>query len=507
MPNKKVIIIGAGVGGLATACILGQAGYDVTVYEKGSQAGGRAGSFEAKGFRFDTGPSWYLMPDIFKQYFKMLGEDVDKLLKLKRLSPSYRVFFKDTLFGAFDIVGNVRKDGRTLESLEPGAQHKLQVYVEKSTYQYNLAMDKFLYRNYDSVLDFLTPQLLSEGLRLNIFSNMQNYVAKYFSSPSVQKIIEYPLMFLGASPHKAPAMYNIMSQLDFKQGVFYPQGGMYKLVEILVELAEARGVKIVCDTPVKSIVVEKGGAKGVKLTSGKTLQADIVISNNDIRDTEKSMLRPQHRSYSEKYWRKRVLAPSALLIYLGVKKKYPNLRHHNLVFSKDWDANFRSIFEGKTWPSDPSFYVSCPSKTDRTVAPKGHENLFVLVPLPAGTNHSEKELTQYADWIIDGMEKSLHLDGLTKNIVYRKLFGPNDFKEQFNSYEGTALGLAHTFRQTAVFRPSNKSKKVKNLYYVGANTTPGIGLPMCLVSAQLVYKRIISNTDSKPIKKIESLET
>jgi phytoene desaturase len=499
MSDKKVIIIGAGVGGLATACILGQAGYEVTVYEKSSQAGGRAGTFEAKGFRFDIGPSWYLMPDIFKQYFKLLGEDVDKLLNLKRLNPSYRVFFKDTLFGAFDILGNVKKDGATLEALEPGARHKLRDYIEKSTYQYNLAMDKFLYKNYDSVLDFLTPQLIAEGLRLNIFSSMQSYVEKYFSSPSVQKIIEYPLMFLGASPHKAPALYNIMSHLDFKQGVFYPQGGMYKLVETLVKLAEDRGVKFVYDTPVKSIVVKKGQAGGVKLAGGTIVEAGIVISNGGIRDTEECMLQPQHRSYGEKYWRKRVLAPSALLIYLGVKKKYPNLRHHNLVFSKDWDANFRSIFDGKTWPNDPSFYVCCPSKTDRGVAPKGHENIFILVPLPTGTNHSDKELAQYADWIIDRMESCLHLNGLQKNIVYRKFFGPRDFKNQFNSPEGSALGLAHTFRQTAVFRPGNKSKKVNNLYYVGADTAPGIGLPMCLVSAQLVYKRIAGHTHSKPI--------
>lgn len=506
MSDKKVIIIGAGVGGLATACILGQAGYDVTVYEKSSQPGGRAGTFEAEGFRFDTGPSWYLMPDVFKQFFKMLDEDVDELLKLRRLKPSYRVFFKDTWFNAFDIVGDLRKDGATLESLEPGARNKLRDYVEKSGYQYKLAMDKFLYKNSDSMRDFLTPKLLSEGLRLNVFSNMQNYVEKYFSSPAVQKIIEYPLMFLGASPHKAPAMYNIMSQLDFKQGVFYPQGGIYKLVETLVKLAEARGVKFVYDTPVKSIIVQKGEARGVRLENGETAEAGIVISNNDIRHTEKTMLKPRDRSYSEKYWRKRVMAPSALLIYLGVKKKYPNLQHHNLVFSKDWDENFRSVFNSKTWPKDPSFYVSCPSRTDRTVAPKGHENLFVLVPLPTGTNHSAKELKQYADWIIGRMETCLHLEGLQKNIVYKKLFGPSDFKKQFNSHEGSALGLAHTFRQTAVFRPSNKSKKVKNLYYVGANTAPGIGLPMCLVSAQLVYKRIIGNTDSKPLKKIKPLE-
>lgn len=502
MANKKVIIIGTGVGGLASACILGQAGYEVTIYEKNSRPGGRAGILEAKGFRFDTGPSWYLIPEVFEQFFRLLGEDSGKLLKLKRLSPSYRVFFKDTLFGAIDITGDLEKDGATLEALEPGARNKLHDYLEKSTYQYNLAMEKFLYKNYDSILDFLTPRLLLEGLRLNVFSTMQKYVSKYFSSPAVQKIMQYPLIFLGASPQKAPALYNIMSHIDFQQGVYYPEGGIYRLVETLTKLAEARGVKIIYDTPIKSIAVENGEARGVMFGKDQKAEAGIIISNTDMHHTEKSLLEPKHRSYSDKYWKKRVLAPSALLIYLGVKKEYANLCHHNLIFSKDWEANLKSIFDSKTWPSDPSFYICAPSKTDKSTAPKGHENLSILVPLPPGTAHSAEELDKYADWVIDKAESTLHLKGLKNNIVYKKLFGPSDFENQFNSYEGTALGLSHTLRQTAVFRPSNQSKKVKNLYYVGADTVPGIGLPMCLISAQLVYKRLIGNTDSQPLKSI-----
>lgn len=501
--SKKAVIIGAGVGGLATACILGQAGYKVTIYEKNDQPGGRAGKFTAEGFTFDTGPSWYLMPDVFEHFFELLGEDVNKLLKLTRLDPSYRVFFKDKLFGAVDIVGDASRDGDTLEALEPGARNKLRNYLEKSTYQYNLAFDQFLYKNYDSVTDFLTPRLLMHGLRMNIFSTMQKYVSKHFSSVEVQKIMQYPLVFLGASPSNAPALYSLMSHIDFNQGVSYPQGGMYKLVEVLVKLAEARGATIVYNTPVTAITVTNGLATGLKLEDDLKVSADIVISNADIAHTEQKLLNEQDRSYSDRYFSKRVMAPSALLLYLGVKKEYPNLRHHNLVFSEDWNANFKAIFKTKKWPADPSFYVCNPNKTDSSVAPKNHENLFVLVPLPATTDYSNEDLESYTSWILDIMERVMHLDGLSKNLVYKKIICGRDFQQQFNSYRGSAFGFAHTLRQTAVFRPSNQSRKVDNLYYAGAGTAPGIGLPMCLISAELVYKRLIGNKDSQRLLSIE----
>jgi phytoene desaturase len=500
--GKKIVIIGAGVGGLATACILGQAGYDVTIYEKNSQAGGHAGTFSAQGFTFDTGPSWYLMPDIFEHFFELLGEDVNKLLKLKRLDPSYRVFFKDKLFGAIDIVGDVERDGNTLEALEPGSRNKLRNYLKKSSYQYNLALDQFLYKNYDSAADFLTPSVLAQGLRMNVFSNMQKYVSKHFSSTEVQKILQYPLVFLGANPNNAPALYSMMSHIDFNQGVFYPEDGIYRLTKTLVKLAEARGATIVLNAPIDRITVKNRQATGVVLEDGTKVTADIVISNADIAHTEQRLLSAEYRSYSNRYFSKRTLAPSALVMYLGVNKQYPNLRHHNLIFSKDWDANFKAIFGTKKWPHDPSFYVCNPSKTDKTVAPKNHENLFVLVPLPASTDYTDQDLQKYADWILNTMEKVLHLDGLTNEIVYKKILGAKDFEQTYNSYHGTALGFAHTLKQTAAFRPSNRSKKVKNLYYVGAGTSPGIGLPMCLISAQLVYKRLTGNKTSQTLKTI-----
>lgn len=503
--SKKVVIIGAGVGGLATACLLGQAGYDVTIYEKNDQPGGRAGTFTASGFTFDTGPTWYLMPDIFEHFFELLDEDINKLLPLERLEPSYRVFFKDKLFGAVDIAGDVERDGDTLEALEPGARNKLRDYLEESTYQYNLVVNQFLYKNYDSMADLLTPRMLMQGLQMNVFSTMQKYVSKHFSSAEVRKIMQYPLVFLGASPNNAPALYNVMSHTNFNQGVFYPQGGIYKLTEALVKLARDRGTTIVYNTPVKAINTLDNEISGLTLAGGTEVAADIVISNADIAHTEQKLLKPEDRTYSDRYFSKRVMAPGALVMYLGVKKLYPELKHHNLVFSKDWDANFKAIFKHKTWPADPSFYVGNPNKTDPAVAPEGHENLFVLVPLPATTGYSENELENYADWVLDTMERVMHLDGLKDKIVYKKLFCSKDFEEKYNSYQGTALGFAHTLRQTAVLRPANRSKKVKNLYYAGAGTSPGIGLPMCLVSAQLVYKRLIGSTDSRRLTSIDKV--
>lgn len=500
--KKRAIIIGAGVGGLATACILGQAGYEVSVYEKNDGPGGRAGTFTQDGFTFDTGPSWYLMPDIFEQFFELLGEDIHKHLKLTRLDPSYRVFFKDTLFGAVDIVGDVEKDGATLEAIEPGARAKLRNYLEKSTYQYNLAIDQFLYKNYDSITDFMTPQMLIQGLRMNVFTTMQKYVSKHFSNKEIQKIMQYPLVFLGASPNNAPALYNIMSHIDFKQGVFYPQGGIYELTKTLVKLAKKRGVKFYYNDPVQSINVSEGHATGITLESGKKISADIVISNADMAHTELQLLEPELRTYSASYFKKRVMAPSALLLYLGVKKQYKNLQHHNLVFSKDWDANFNAIFKTKRWPSDPSFYVCNPNKTDKSVAPAKHENLFVLVPLPATTNYTDQELETYTDWILKTMEQTMHLTDLRKHIVVKKVVAAKDFESTYNSYAGTALGFAHTLKQTAIFRPANQSKHVDNLYYVGAGTSPGIGLPMCLISAQLVYKRLINDKSNQSLTKI-----
>ncbi|MDA0208245.1 MAG: phytoene desaturase family protein [bacterium] len=499
--GKRIVIIGSGFGGLGAACLLARAGASVTILEKNEQTGGRASVFEADGFRFDMGPSWYLMPDVFSQFFQLLGEREEDYFELERLSPSYRIFFKDTE-RFVDIYSDRDKDRATIESLEVGAAEKLDRYLERAKQQYEIAVRDFMYKNYRSIFDFFTWRVVTQGTKLSVFTKMQTYVARYFKSEEMQKILQYPLVFLGSSPYNTPALYNIMSHIDFRMGVFYPKRGFHAVIEALQTIAEKDGTTIRLNSEVDEIVTENGIAKAVRLATGEEIEADVVISNADMYHTEMHLLKEKKdRSFSQRYWDKRVMAPSALVLYLGVKGEIPSLRHHTLLFSKDWQKNFGEIFEHPAWPEDPSLYVCNPSKTD-DVAPSGHENLFVLVPIAAGLAYDDAPLKSYTEKILTTMENHMDIPDLRKRIVYKRTFCVDDFAARYNSYKGSALGLAHTLSQTAAFRPDTKSKKVKNLYYVGAGTNPGIGMPVCLISAQLVYKRLTGDRSAGALEEL-----
>lgn len=499
--KTKIIIIGGGIGGLASACLLARDGYDVTLLEKNEQVGGRAFRFKEKGFTFDGGPSWYLMPDVFEHFFELIDEPITDHLKLKKLSPSYRVFYKDSGKTA-DIYSDFSRDKKTFERLEKGSAKALKNYLEMTAYQYAVAKRRFLYKNYDSLHDFFNREMFTHGRKLGVWRSMHRQVRKYFKLDELQKIMLYPLVFLGSNPYNAPAVYSLLNHVDLGLGVYYPKGGVYSIIVALEKLAKKYGVKIKLKSPVKRIMSEDSLVSGVELKNGKIYEADIVVSNADRHHTEHDLLEPENRSFSDKFWQKRTLAPSALLIYLGVKGQLPNLTHHNLLFSRNWKQNFKEIFDEPTWPTDPSFYICNPTKTDKSLAPADHESLFVMVPVAPALSYTKKQLETYADKVIQTMESNLKLKGLRDRVVYKRLFSVKDFSKRYNSYQGTALGLAHTWDQTAVFRPSNASKKLSNLYFVGADTTPGIGMPTCLISAELVYKRIIGNYSEEPLPKI-----
>jgi phytoene desaturase len=307
------------------------------------------------------------------------------------------------------------------------------------------------------------------------------------------------MVFLGTSPYEAPALYNLMSHMDFNQGVFYPQGGFYELIKALARVAEKNGATLRTNSPVTEIVVEDGETRGVQLESKEFVPADIVISNADIQFTETKLLDERWRTYNDKYWSKRVMAPSAFIIYLGVKEKLPNLIHHNLLFSEDWRKNFDDIYKDPCLPEEPSLYVCAPSVTDPGVAPEGKENLFVLVPIASDLPITEEEKEAYSEKVLALMEREMGLHGLREKIEFKRIYTVSDFAADYNAFKGTALGLAHTIWQTAIFRPNNHSKKVKNLYYVGAGTNPGIGTQICLISAELVYKRVHGIKTAEPL--------
>lgn len=501
---KKVIIIGAGIGGLATANMLAKAGYDVSVYEKNSQLGGRAGQRKTKGFTFDTGPSWYLMPEVFEQYFSLFNIDIKDELGIKKLTPAYKVFFESRQ--PITIHGDLDKDARTFERLEVGAGNKLKKYVDEGNEIYRMALKHFLYTNFTDPRDLVNKEVLKSGRRMAklLLTNIHSRVEKFVSEKPLQQILEYPMVFLGTSPFKAPAMYSLMSALDFKEGVFYPKKGMYSIIELLVETGKQLGVTYHTKKDVESIAYTNDTATGI-IVKNKLIPADIVISNADLHHTETKLLDSATQSYPEKSWKKKEAGISALLMYIGVKGTLPQLEHHNLFFVDQWKENFVDIYEGKRIPKAASLYVSRTTATDPNTAPKDHENIFVLVPLPAGISLNKKQEKKLTNRFLHQIETAIEEPGFTDRIVKLEVFGPNDFMDTFHAWKGTALGMSHLLKQSAMWRIPNKSKKLTNLFYVGASTVPGIGLPMCLISAELVYKRIVGIKQGGPVKEIKEV--
>ncbi|MEI6477803.1 MAG: phytoene desaturase family protein [bacterium] len=480
----KIAVIGAGIGGLATAALLAKDGHDVEIIEKNEAPGGRAAVFEESGFRFDMGPSWYLMPDVFENFFAEFGVSAQEVLKLMRLDPSHRFFFEGDK-APIDIPDSLEGVADVIEGLEPGSRQRFLDYMVATGRQYHLITDHFLNRRYRGPLDLISTKALAALRTLPLLGSVDTYVRRRFKTDKVRKLLEYSLVFLGTSPYQAPGMYSMMAHVDYAQGVYYPEKGIGSLVDAMLALGEERGVRLRLNAPVASLECEAGVVKAVVLESGERLEYDLVISNADIHHTETVLLPAEARSYSEEYWKSRTLAPSGLLIYLGIKGRVPQLSHHNLYIAKDWDRHFDSIFKDPAWPENPSFYVCMPSATDPTVAPEGDENLFVFLPLA-----SKPELFQdkeaLADILIKQIAEVCDIPDLSERVAYRRVFGPSDFVERYHSLGGSALGLAHTLSQTAFLRPSQRSRRISNLYYVGAGVHPGIGMPVSVISAQIL---------------------
>ncbi|NCU30183.1 phytoene desaturase [Candidatus Saccharibacteria bacterium] len=502
MTKKTAIIIGAGYGGMALANLLGKAGYKVDVFEKNASAGGRVSAIESDGYVFDIGPSWYLMPEVFENYYKVFGESSKQRLDLVRLTPGYRVFFENN--PSLTIQGDVNNDKKLFESIELGAGKKLQRYVSKSSLAYKVAVEYFLYTNLLSLRDVIAWPVIknSPQMLMLVAQKLDNYVKLYFKDQRLQQLLEYHMVFLGSSPFQAPAIYTLMSHLDYRSGVFYPKLGMMSLVDDIKLLGSSYDITYHYESPVESILVSHRAAVGVRLSDGSEYHANTVVSNADIQHTETKLLSSDHQSFPQSYWDKRQPGPGALMISLGVKGELPQLLHHNLYFVDAWRENFAAIYENKTIPEKASIYVCNPTKTDRSVAPKGYENLFILMPIPAGLSLSSKQQNELATRVVKEFAKAADIPDLESRIEKQIIVGPDDFKQKFNAWEYNAFGgESHLLSQSIIFRTPNKSKKLKNLYYVGAGTLPGIGLPMCLIGAELTFKKITNNRRPGPLYK------
>lgn len=490
--KKKVIVIGSGFAGLSAASFMAKAGWDVTVLEKHATAGGRARRIHVAGFTFDMGPSWYWMPDVFERYFKQFGKSVSDYYTLERLDPSYRVYRND---GPIDVPANFEALQQLFNSIEPGSGRQLEKFLEEAAYKYEVGIQKLVYKPGLSLTEFLDWDLVKGILKLDVFNSMRSHVARYFTNPKLRELMEFPVLFLGALPQQTPALYSLMNYADIKGGTWFPKGGMYNIVQAMYDLAVELGVRFYFEHDVKEIVVNKKSARKVIASSPAnneiSFEADVIIGGADYHYVETSLLPKQYRSYSDKYWDTRVMAPGAILYYIGLNKKLEGLQHHSLFFDASFDVHGKEIYTTKEWPTDPLFYVSAASVTDASAAPEGCENLIFLIPVAAGLEADTEEVRdRYFDLIVKRMEK--HLGQTIKDaIVYKKSFAQNDFVSEYNAFKGNAYGLANTLMQTAILKPSCRSKKLKNLFYTGQLTVPGPGVPPSLISGEVVAGEVV----------------
>jgi phytoene desaturase len=479
----KIAVIGSGFSGISAAAYLAKEGHEVHVFEKNSSLGGRARQFSTdNGYTFDMGPSWYWMPDIIENFFSDFGFASSDFYKLVGLDPQFEMVFRDGVVG---VPAEFESMKSLFESIEAGAGEELVRFMEAAEYKYNVGMRDFVNRPCHSWWEFVSLKIATSAVKLDLLSDFSSYVRKFFKHPKLISLMEFPVIFLGAMPEDIPALYSLMNYGGYKLGTWYPIGGFVKIIEGMAAVAQKQGVKFHLNAQINKINVAGDVAVGLMI-GDKWADFDAVVSSADYHHTEKQLLDEKYRNYSEKYWESRVFAPSSLIYYLGFKERVPNLKHHTLFFENDLDLHASEIYKDKKWPTAPLFYTCCPSQTDRSVAPDGHENVFLLMPLATGLSDTEEVREKYFNDMVQRLEKHTGKSNLHALIDFKRSYCVNDFIADYNAFQGNAYGLANTLKQTAVGKPAIRNKKIKNLFYTGQLTVPGPGVPPAIISGKIV---------------------
>ena len=515
MPHT--VVIGAGFAGLAAACHLARGGARVTVVERHDQAGGRARTWSQDGFLFDMGPSWYWMPDLFERFFRTFGHEVADLYDLRRLDPSYRVVWGDvggasparnggprsgldatsTLpVGAddpsWDIPAGLPALRELFEGVEPGAGAQFDRFIAETKYIYEAAFTDYLFRPSLSIREFVDPRLVLELSRMRMLRSMATYARSFFRNERLARLVEWPVLFLGAPATRTSAMYGLMGYADMALGTWYPMGGMHRVIEAMVRVAEELAVEFRFDTPVDRILVEEGRAVGVRTSTGETIRADAVLASADYHHVEQVLLDPPHRQYSPRYWEGRVMSPSSLLYYLGIEGDLGALPHHTLFFDRDLDTHMEAVYTHPSWPREPLFYACAPSVTDPRVAPDGCSNVFLLIPLAPGLEDSDEAREGVFQGVMARLEALVGLP-LRERIRVKRSYAMRDFEADYGAFKGNAYGMANTLLQTGPLKPKLRSTKVRGLYFAGQLTVPGPGMPPSLVSGELAARVLLED--------------
>lgn len=484
---KTATIIGSGFSSLAAASTLAANGLEATIVEKNQQIGGRARMLKRDGFTFDMGPSWYWMPDVFERYFESFGKKPSDYYELKRLDPSYKVFFHDE---AISIPPAMEELEQLFESKEKGAGTALRKFLADASVKYDAGINDLVHKPGHSLFEFAQWKVIKGLFELDLLKDFRSFAQSYFKNDKLLSLIEFPILFLGAMPQDTPALYSLMNYADMSLGTWYPMGGMHKIIEAMESLAREKGVNFRTNEPVTQIF--RNGSMNV-VTDKDTIKSDYVVGGADYHHIETSLLKPEDRQYSSSYWDRRTMAPSCLLYYVGVDKKLTGLEHHNLFFDTPFDQHAIEIYSDEQWPSNPLFYVCCPSQTDTSVAPEGKENLFILIPIAPGLEgDTDAVRKEYFDKVIARIEKHTK-QSFSNEILFSESYSIKEFKTDYNSFKGNAYGLANTLMQTAFLKPKLRHKKLKNLFFTGQLTTPGPGVPPSLISGQVVAKEILKS--------------
>jgi phytoene desaturase len=485
--KNTAIVIGSGFAGLSAACHLAAKGFDVTLLEKNEIPGGRARKFEAQGFMFDMGPSWYWMPDVFEEFFAAFGKKVSDYYNLKRLDPSYQVFFGKN--EVIPLPAQMPDLEALFESIEPGSTTNLRHFLKEAAYKYKVGMGVFVRKPSKSILEFVDWRVATSFFRLDMFKPMSRHVRSLFKDERLRKILEFPVLFLGATPEKTPALYSLMNHADLNLGTWYPMGGMHRIVEAMVKVAEELGVKVELNREVTRIEAVNQRAVKAHTQNGQVYEADFFVGAADYHHLDSKVLGTENQNYPEDYWQKRTMAPSCLLWYIGVNKRLPGLLHHNLFFDEDFKLHAQEIYDNPQWPTKPLFYLSAPSVTDPSVAPEGCENLFLLIPVAPGLEDTPEIRERYFNLVMDRLE-ALSGHKIRESIVYQRSYAHADFVSDYHAFKGNAYGLANTLMQTAILKPALKSRKLKNFWYTGQLTVPGPGVPPAIISGEVVAKEM-----------------
>ena len=490
--QPKAVVIGAGVGGLATANYLAQNGYAVEIYEKNCKPGGRCGQLIQDGHRFDLGATILLMPSLYKKVLSELGVDLEKDLETTSLEPVYKLFFSDD--SDFAFTRDAEKMKEQLESIEPGSFPKYQEYVKEGYEYFKLSMNDLLGKNFNHLFQFVNFKSMRLLLKLKTYINHTDYIKRFFKDPHLRMAFTFQNIYVGQNPYEAPAFFSMLPGAEIAEGALFPKGGMNRIIQTLVALAEKNKVQINCKAPVEKIILNGKKTEGILLEDGTIVHADLVIASADLPYVYDKLLRDKQKTRSLK---KKKYSCSAIVFHWGIDKVYTELEHHSVFLNDPYKEGLEKIFKDKSISENPSFYIHAPVRTDKSAAPENHDTLSVIVPvahLDEKYDQDWKKLKQTArEGVIRRLEEA-GLEDIEKHIKFEICYLPKTWETNCNVTRGSVFGsLSHSIFQMGYFRPHNQHKKYKNLYFAGGSTHPGNGVPLVLFGAKLTSERILKD--------------